>query len=144
MTKIEAFEILEDAEWPGTDAEREKVREAIDTLENEWADEWCHDCKEYDQEKCCCHRWTRVIRDTVEEVRETNRGKWIPVSEEMPPAYTEVLLQFDYNMAVGLWDNEDWFTNTGDRLYTPLPENGGKPIAWRWLPEGYVEGERCE
>ena len=24
--------------------------------------EWCTDCKEYDQEKHCCHRWTKVIR----------------------------------------------------------------------------------
>ena len=31
--------------------------------------EWCHDCKEYDQEKHCCHRWTKVIRQTVEEVK---------------------------------------------------------------------------
>ena len=31
--------------------------------------EWCHDCKEYDQEKHCCHRWTKVIRRTVEEMR---------------------------------------------------------------------------
>ena len=31
--------------------------------------EWCHDCKEYDQEKHCCHRWTKVIRQTVEEMK---------------------------------------------------------------------------
>ena len=31
--------------------------------------EWCTDCKEYDQEKHCCHRWTKVIRQTVEEVK---------------------------------------------------------------------------
>ena len=32
-------------------------------------DEWCTDCKEYDQEKHCCHRWTKVIRKTVEEMQ---------------------------------------------------------------------------
>ena len=31
--------------------------------------EWCHDCKEYDKEKHCCHRWTKVIRQTVEELK---------------------------------------------------------------------------
>ena len=31
--------------------------------------EWCHDCKEYDQEKHCCHRWTKVIRQTIEELK---------------------------------------------------------------------------
>lgn len=32
--------------------------------------EWCHDCKEYDQEKHCCHRWTKVIRQTIVEVKQ--------------------------------------------------------------------------
>lgn len=26
-------------------------------------------CKEYDREKHCCHRWTKVIRETVEEMQ---------------------------------------------------------------------------
>ena len=29
---------------------------------------WCTDCKEYDQEKHCCHRYSKVIRDTVAEI----------------------------------------------------------------------------
>ena len=35
--------------------------------------EWCTDCKEYDQDKHCCHRWTKVIRQTVEEMKATER-----------------------------------------------------------------------
>lgn len=31
---------------------------------------WCTDCKEYDQEKHCCHRWSKVIRNTVEEMKQ--------------------------------------------------------------------------
>lgn len=31
---------------------------------------WCTDCKEYDQEQHCCHRWSKVIRDTVEEMKQ--------------------------------------------------------------------------
>lgn len=34
--------------------------------------EWCGDCKEYDQEHHCCHRFTKVIRDTIEELKITN------------------------------------------------------------------------
>lgn len=68
-------------------------------------------------------------------------GKWILVSEDIPPAYTEVLLQFDHNMAVGFWNDGEWATNTGDGIYTPIFESEGKPIAWRWLPEWYVEGK---
>ena len=40
--------------------------------------EWCHDCKEYDQKAHCCPRWTKVIRKTVEELKqERPHGKWI-------------------------------------------------------------------
>lgn len=40
--------------------------------------EWCTDCKEYDQEKHCCHRWSKVIRNTVEELKaEREEGEWI-------------------------------------------------------------------
>ena len=31
--------------------------------------EWCTDCKEYDHERHCCHRFTKVIRQTVEELK---------------------------------------------------------------------------
>ena len=29
--------------------------------------EWCTDCKEYDHEKHCCPRWTKVIRETMDD-----------------------------------------------------------------------------
>lgn len=32
-------------------------------------DEWCYDCKEYDQERHCCPRWNRVIRKTLEDAQ---------------------------------------------------------------------------
>lgn len=31
---------------------------------------WCDTCKEYDQEKHCCHRFSKVIRDTVGEMKQ--------------------------------------------------------------------------
>ena len=33
---------------------------------------WCTDCREYDQANHCCHRYSRVIRDTVAELRQEN------------------------------------------------------------------------
>ena len=39
-------------------------------LEQEQSFKWCTDCKEYDQEKHCCHRFSKVIRDTVEEMKQ--------------------------------------------------------------------------
>lgn len=39
--------------------------------------EWCHDCKEYDAERHCCPRWTKVIRETVKELKqERPKGEW--------------------------------------------------------------------
>lgn len=34
--------------------------------------EFCTDCKEYDQEKHCCHRFSQVIATAVKEVKENN------------------------------------------------------------------------
>ena len=40
--------------------------------------EWCYDCKEYDQKAHCCHRWTKCIRQTIEEIKSAERtGHWI-------------------------------------------------------------------
>ena len=39
-------------------------------------DEWCTDCREYDQEKHSCPRFNRVIRETVEEAKQKT-GKWV-------------------------------------------------------------------
>ena len=54
------------------------VCEILDEVENgikqlpsaeEESFEWCTDCKEYDQEKHCCHRYTKVIRQAVAEMK---------------------------------------------------------------------------
>ena len=29
--------------------------------------EWCHDCKEYDTENHCCHRYSSFIRETLQD-----------------------------------------------------------------------------
>ena len=48
-------------------------------------DEWCTDCSEYDQERHCCPRWNRVIRQTLKDaqptadVRENVKGRWVEV-----------------------------------------------------------------
>lgn len=50
------------------------IRDALRTVEyvlsaEQEEFEWCHDCKEYDQTQHCCHRWTKVIRETVERMQ---------------------------------------------------------------------------
>ena len=47
-------------------AERQLTEKVLDYNPNEW----CHDCSEYNQDKHCCHRWSKVIRNTVEEMKQ--------------------------------------------------------------------------
>lgn len=60
--------------------------------------EWCHDCKEYDQNKHCCHRWTKVIRQTVEEMRsqqpERKKGEWTEYKKSFG-VYGQIYYQHD-------------------------------------------------
>lgn len=57
----------------GTKIQREALDIAVNAIEkqiqSEESFEWCDGCKEYDQEKHCCHRFTKVIRQTVAEMK---------------------------------------------------------------------------
>jgi hypothetical protein len=33
-------------------------------------EEWCTDCKEYDKEQHCCHRYCKIIRQAVAEIKQ--------------------------------------------------------------------------
>ena len=111
---------------------------AIAALEQQMEDnEWCLDCKEYDKEQHCCHRFTKVIRQAVEERRrELPDSKWIPVKENpKKPKY-----QFDTYLVYTKYERfgvADFFADgswsgydiDGDIIY------GGDIIAWCRLPE---------
>lgn len=47
-------------------------------------DEWCTNCKEYDQEKHCCPRWNRVIRETLKDAQPD-----LEEDEDIPMEYFE-------------------------------------------------------
>lgn len=57
----------------GTRIQREALDIAVKAIEKqiqaEESFEWCDGCKEYDQEKHCCHRFTKVIRQAVAEMK---------------------------------------------------------------------------
>ena len=57
----------------GTKIQREALDIAVNAIEKqiqaEESFEWCTDCKEYDQEQHCCHRFTKVIRQAFEEMK---------------------------------------------------------------------------
>ena len=63
------------------DVENAPTVDAVPT-EEQLFNEWCHDCKEYDQNAHCCHRWTKVIRNTVNDLKAqgyeiVRHGRWI-------------------------------------------------------------------
>lgn len=57
---------------------RQGVKEAIamsilalkEVEKHEETFEWCAGCKEYDYERHCCPRWSKLIRDTVKDLKE--------------------------------------------------------------------------
>ena len=51
--------------------------------EKEQTFEWCHDCKEYDQEAHCCHRWSKVIRTTIADLKAEMASEIIEQIEKM-------------------------------------------------------------
>ena len=55
----------------GTKIQREALDIAVNAIERqiqaEESFEWCDGCKEYDQEKHCCHRYSKVIRQRMVE-----------------------------------------------------------------------------
>ena len=100
--------------------------------------EWCTDCKEYDQEKHCCHRFGRVIRQTQEEYLE-QIPKWIPCSERMPEDDTEVIVSCTDDSG----DSEFSYTTTGwhfKGMWVVGNERSYFVRAWMPLPKPY-EGE---
>ena len=101
-------------------------------------DEWCTDCKEYNQEKHCCPRWNRVIRETAEELRQNAEPRWIPVTEDNKPPICSNALVTDFNSVLeAYYDSKG---NWWDLLGTPLKW----VTAWMPLPKPYERSEDGE
>ena len=66
--------------------------------------EWCHDCKEYDQEQHCCHRWSQQIRKTIEEL------------EANYPQEAKDELQY-WEERAAKWERDYYITVTGIRKH---------------------------
>jgi len=133
-----------------------------DLISRQAANEWCTDCKEYDQDRHCCPRWNRVIRNTVEEIKAEHR--WIPVTERLPEELKAVNITWvnhepepyyhdikDRNfVATGIYFQGQWYwysTVCEDYLReygewdVDLVDDAVEIIAWMPLPEPY-KGEK--
>ena len=137
-----------------------KKIKALPSAEEMAFNEWCTDCKEYDHEKGCCPRFNRVIRETVEEVKEAHeemRGRWIPVSERLPKEDTDVLISYRYKEGEG--DTSHVYigiTSYGDMYFGGRKVKGAKHwrqpfeyftsnydvMAWMPLPKPWKGEER--
>lgn len=69
--------------------------------------EWCTDCKEYDQTEHCCHRWTKVIRQTVAEIKaeQPDFDTVAEIDKAHDDGYKQGYLQgkADYEPKTGEW-----------------------------------------
>jgi len=124
-------------------------------------DEWCTDCKEYDQERHCCPRWNRVIRQTLKDAElERKKERWIPCSEQLPEDIRPVIVTWKntdpksyYQYIVGkhytgtaCYKNGKWYwysSTTEDMLAeygrydSEEFDEAIECIAWMPLPEAY-------
>jgi hypothetical protein len=69
ISRQAAIDMMLTALCDGWDPEYAEMRMRHLPSAEEESFEWCTNCKEYDQESHCCHRFTKVIRRTVEEMK---------------------------------------------------------------------------
>lgn len=79
--------LAEEYEFTETCVETQAFNMAIQALkerhEQEQTFEWCHDCKEYDQEAHCCHRWSKIIGSTIADIKAEMASEIIAQIEKM-------------------------------------------------------------
>lgn len=100
--------------------------------------EWCTDCKEYDKDKHCCHRYTKLIRETVEEL--TSQYKWHDLLKDptdLPSTTRQVNIAYRYLDGEGYVLYTSAFLGVGDLWYSDgrnnfcFEEEGMTIIAWK-------------
>ncbi len=105
-------------------------------------DEWCTDCKEYDQDRHSCPRWNKVIRKTLEDAGR----QWIPCSERLPELNLNVLVQLKDDfvdpiqiMTLNISKLEGDFFCFWRTQEMGIDFDMDDVVAWMPLPEPYME-----
>lgn len=118
-------------------------------MQEQAENEWCPDCAEYDKENHCCHRFTKVIRQTVEECkREWANEGWIPVTERLPEDEYVLISKKPTKLSGSKWSVCIGIRTADPRSRKIQWRDSGfgiiqddKVLAWRPLPEPYTEDE---
>lgn len=72
-----------------TDRDTERIIKGLEiVIKSEKEFEWCTGCKEYDQEAHCCHRYSKLINETVKEIRGVLQEAYDEIND-IPITYTE-------------------------------------------------------
>ena len=86
MTYEKAIDLLDEITTQGREVD-EAINMAIQALKEchrqEQAFEWCHDCKEYDQEAHYCRRWSKIIGSTIADIKAEMASEIIAQIEKM-------------------------------------------------------------
>lgn len=129
---------------------KDAVIDVIDSLPSVQPDldETCEDCKEYDSERHCCPRFSRVIKTTVDELRQAaqTERKWIPCSERLPEDNDYKPFSYYEDGAVLICAKSGsigfgWYYES-TKSWANEDDRGVDVIAWTPLPEPYEEGEQ--
>jgi hypothetical protein len=115
MTREEAIKLIDthtvcfynEIDSPTLQALHLAIEALKEVQKHEETFEWCHDCKEYDTENYCCHRWSKVIRNTVEELKE--EPPTIPCFTESAEAYKAWTGE---EMGCKSFTADEWYHNT--------------------------------
>jgi hypothetical protein len=129
MTREEKLAILKDiidGEIINPQVRKDVGEWAIKALEQESQTfKWCTDCKEYDQEKHCCHRYSKVIKDTVAEIRqELKTGHWVGIDEYPHEDYECDNCGFIHTFIDGHTAQYNYCPNCGAKMVEPQESEG--------------------
>lgn len=123
----EAFKVLSAYYKHRTPAQDSALRDALSRVPSaDLVNEWCTDCKEYDQTQHCCHRFTKVIRQAQEELKQNA----VPVIRCMDCIYYD----------------PPHIENDGQRYeYKDMPPEAFDPITKKYVSVAYGinMGGRC-
>ena len=104
---------------------------------NSWCiNSWCIDCKEYDTENKCCPRYSRIIKQTLDdayrhgeteaEARYHAQQRWIPCRERLPKPPMFCLVSTDGRhgdvIDIALYMSDGWHKASTVIAWMPLPE----------------------